>query len=212
MMTLDDVRNVAHQLKRLRVTEVAYLHLGEPFLSKRLAEELQIIREYNPGIRIHTSTNGMFVRTDEQRKAALLFDHIQFSLDGINQEMADRYQRGIDFGKSFSNMKELVRFRNAHDHRRTHIVWKYLLFRWNESRKYLLTALDMARDAGVDEIWFERTVSPFYGLPWRSYLGFNRDLGIAHGNATHVVLRDEASDPLEAPEPDEEVALVESLA
>jgi radical SAM family protein len=201
-MSLDDVRKVAEDLQRIGVEEITFHNLGEPFLSKRLLEELTIIRECNPGVRLQVSTNGMFVDTDRKREAALLFDHIQFSLDGIDQDMVARYQRGLDFDKVFRNLKNLVAYRDAGNHSRPRIVWKYLLFRWNERRKYRLSAIDMAREAGVDELWFEKTVSPFYGLPWRSYLGFNRDLGVDRGFARHVIFREEPS-PTPAVEPPE---------
>ena len=57
--------------------------------------------------------------------------------------------------------------------------------------------MELAREAGVDELWFEKTVSPFYGLPWRSHLGFNRDLGVDHGYARHVILRDAPASAVE---------------
>ncbi len=195
-MSLDDVRRVAQELQQAGVREVAYLNLGEPFLSKRLRGELEIIRQWNPGIKINTSTNGVLVSTDRQREAALLFDHIQFSLDGINQETASRYQRKTDFGRVYENMKQLVAFRDERGLTRPRIIWKYLLFRWNERRRQMLTAVDLARAANVDELWFERTVSPFYGLPWRSYLGFNRDIGDHDEGERRIVFR-EASDPAE---------------
>ena len=201
-MSLDDVRKVAGDLRRIGVEKITFHHLGEPFLSKRLLEELTVIRECNPDVRLQVSTNGMLVDTDRKREAALLFDHIQFSLDGIDQDMAARYQRGLDFDTVFRNLKNLVAYRDAGNHPRPRIVWKYLLFRWNERRKYRLNAIELAREAGVDELWFEKTVSPFYGLPWRSFLGFNRDLGVDRGFARHVIFREEAT-PAPAVEPPE---------
>ena len=210
-MSSDDVRKVAEDLQRIGVEEITFHNLGEPFLSKRLLDELTVIRECNPGVRLQVSTNGTFVDTAPKRQAALLFDHIQFSLDGIDQDMVSRYQRGLDFEKVLQNLRDLVAYRDAGNHPRPRIVWKYLLFRWNERRKYLLSAIDMARDAGVDELWFEKTVSPFYGLPWRSFLGFNRDLGVDRGFARQVIFREEPS-PAPAVEPPEVLLPVEAGA
>ena len=193
-MSLDDVRKVAQDLRQIGVEEITFHNLGEPFLSARVLEELTIIREHNPGVRLQVSTNGMLVDTDRKREAALLFDHIQFSLDGINQEMVARYQRGLDFATVYQNMKDLVAYRDSRSLTSPRIVWKHLLFRWNERRKHLLTAIEMARESGVDELWFEKTVSPFYALPWRSHLGFNRDLGVDRGFARHVIFHEEPAD------------------
>ncbi len=206
-MSLDDVRKVAEEMGQIGVEEITFHNLGEPFLSARLLDELTIIRECIPGVRLQVSTNGMLVDTDRKREAALLFDHIQFSLDGINQEMVARYQRGLDFDTVYKNMKDLVAYRDARGRTSPRLVWKYLLFRWTERRKHLLTAIDMARDSGVDELWFEKTVSPFYALPWRSHLGFNRDLGVDHGFARYVTFREES-----AGETSESTLPVEALA
>lgn len=198
-MSLDDVRRVADELAQIGVNEITFHHLGEPFMSDRVLDELTILRDRNPNLRLVVSTNGMFVDTDPKREAALLFDSIYFSLDGIDQKMAARYQRGIQFDRVLQNLTDLVAYRG--DKRSPRIVWKYLLFRWNELRKYQLRAIEMAREAGADEIRFEKTVSPFYGLPWRSHLGSNRDLGVDFGFARHVTLREE---PASAVEPSEQ--------
>jgi pyruvate-formate lyase-activating enzyme len=194
-MSLDDVRRIAEDLGRIGVKVITLHHLGEPFLSKRLLEELTIIRDCNPGVRLQVSTNGMLIDTDRKREAALLFDHIVFSLAGIDQDMASRYQRGLDFDQALRNLRELVAYRDARHNSRPRIVWKYLLFRWNECHKHLLRAIEMAREIRVDELCFEKTVSPWYGLPWRSYLGFNSDLGISHDCDRHVILRDDEPAP-----------------
>ncbi len=188
-MSLDDVRKVAEDLARIGVMEITFHHLGEPFSSGRVLDELTIIRDRNPNLWLVVSTNGMLVDTDQKRKAALLFDRIYFSLDGVDQNMAARYQRGLKFDRVLQNLKDLVAYRGERDSPR--IFWKYLLFHWNERRQYQVRAIELAREAGVDEIRFEKTVSPFYGLPWRSHLGFNRDLGVDFGGARHVILREE---------------------
>ncbi len=189
MMSLEDIKRLAVEMKEIGVDEVTYHHLGEPFISKRLADELKIIREHNPTVRIQVSTNGMLLTTDAHREAAMLFDHIQISLDGINQEMVARYQRGSRFETVYENMKQLVAYRDARGLVRPVICWKYLLFRWTEQRKHQLQAIDMAQAAKVDELWLEPTVSPFYGLPWRTMLGANRDLGVKDGRMRYVPIR-----------------------
>jgi pyruvate-formate lyase-activating enzyme len=185
-MSLDDVRTLASAFERMGVKVITYHHLGEPFLSKHLLDELHIIRDRNPGIRLQVSTNGMLIDTDQKREAALLFDHIQFSLDGINQDMASRYQRGLEFKRALQNLGDLVTYRDARNRIQPRIVWKYLLFRWNEHEAYLSRAIELAREMRVDEVWFEKTVSPLHGLPWRSHLGLRRDY------AKHFILREDS--------------------
>ncbi len=170
-MSLDDVRRVAEQVRDAGIASVAYLNFGEPFLSKNIRQELEILREENPGLRINTSTNAMAIDCDEKREAALLLDRIQISLDGIDQEMVAKYQRGMDFARAYRNMKSLVEYRDARGLSAPVIVWKYLLFWWNDRERHLETAIELGRQAGVDEMFFEKTVSPFYGISWRYRLG-----------------------------------------
>ena len=188
-MTLDDVTRVAEELKCAGVRRIAYLNQGEPFLSKNIGRELRILRETIPDVWINTSTNGQFIDTDEKREAALLIDKMQVSLDGINQRMVNKYQRGLDFDKVFRNLKALIEFRDARDLRRPVVVWKYLLFRHNDRKSYLERAVEMAREANVDQILFEKTVSPFYSVSWRSYLGLCKDIGKAIPGGRVVALR-----------------------
>jgi hypothetical protein len=192
-MSLADVQRVARELDRTGITAIGYLNQGEPFLSPRIRQELEIIRELNPALRISTSTNAMMIDSDEKREAALLMDKIQVSLDGIDQPMAARYQRGIDFEKAFGNMQSLVAYRDARGLRRPIIVWKYLLFRWNERRRYLRQAIEMGRSAGVDEVLFEKTVSPFHALPLRYYLGLLDGVGKRSAWGISVTLREHAA-------------------
>lgn len=189
-MSLDDMRHVADEIRRAGVTAVGLVNLGEPFLSKNVRRELEILRESNPELIINTSTNGMLIDTDEKREAALLLDRMQISLDGIDQRMANRYQRGIDFRRAYGNMRALVEYRDARGLHRPIITWKYLLFRWNDRKEYLRKAIEMGRDAGVDEMLFEKTVSPFYGISWRYYLGLLDDVGRNVGWGIGVTLRE----------------------
>lgn len=196
-MSLDDVRRVAQQVREAGIASVAYLNFGEPFLSRNIRQELEILREENPGLRINTSTNAMLIDCDEKREAALLLDRIQISLDGIDQAMVTRYQRGMDFARAFQNMKSLVEYRDARGAPTPTIVWKYLLFWWNDRKQHLAAAIEMGRDAGVDELFFEKTVSPFYGIAWRYRLGLLNDLGEKSAWGIGVKLR-ECAEPCEA--------------
>lgn len=188
-MSLDDVRRVAGELRDAGVQRVGYLNLGEPFLSPNIRRELEIFREIHPQVWLATSTNGVPLETDDKREAALLLDSLQFSLDGISQEMVNKYQRGTDFERARRNMRDLVAYRDARTRTRPEIIWKYLLFRWNDRRTYLNKAIELAREAGVDRLLFEKTVSPFYGLSWRSYLGWLNDIGDDSLGNRSVVLR-----------------------
>jgi pyruvate-formate lyase-activating enzyme len=163
-LTLEDVEIVARTMAGLGAEHCGFYNLGEPFFSPRVRQELETIRRHNPQIKILTTTNGLLIDTDEKREAALLVDHVLFSLDGVTTPMVRRYQRGGDFDKAYQNLKDLVDFRNRRGLDRPRIEWKYVVFRWNDSRADIRRAVELAQQAGVDAIQFLFARTPVYGI------------------------------------------------
>jgi pyruvate-formate lyase-activating enzyme len=188
-MSPAEIEEVAWQLKAAGVRQIAYLNQGDPFLSARIRQELEIIRRAVPGVRINTSTNGMLLDSDEKREAALLIDDMQFSVDGISQRMVNKYQRGMDFDRARRNLKALVEYRDRRGAKRPFVTWKYLLFCWNDRRRYLRRAIEMAREAGADRILFEPTWSPLYAVSLRYRLGLLAGIGQPCDDGFEVVFR-----------------------
>jgi MoaA/NifB/PqqE/SkfB family radical SAM enzyme len=121
---------------------------------------MRIIREDNPRIKIHISTNGALVKGREKQDAALLCDYIQFSIDGSAQDELAKYQRRGDFAQAYANMAELVRYRDEKGQMNPIIEWKYVVFSWNDSEEQISRAVDMAKKANVDIISFFRGTGP----------------------------------------------------
>ncbi len=177
-LSLGDVEVVAKTLRRMDATICGYSNLGEPFLSPNIRCELEIIRKYNPDIAIDIYTNGSLIDTDEKREAALLADRIVLSLDGVSTEMVNRYQRGGDFDRSYRNLERLVAFRDRRGRTKPSIGWLYVVFRWNDTKRDIQKAVELAEEAGVDYIRFRFARTPWYGVSWRFLLSpFFRSLG-----------------------------------
>ena len=170
-LSLADVERVAQEIRG--IASVCYFSLGEPFTSPAIAEELRIIREHNPKVAIVTSTNGVLLDSDRKRDAALMMKQIYISLDGVDEEMIRRYQRGADLARTYRNMKALVAYRNARNLTEPLIEWKYLVFNWNDQRRFIDQAIEMAREAGIDRISFWPTLSPLRGVSARYFLGIS---------------------------------------
>ncbi len=162
-----NLEKVAREIAVMGIKRISFFSLGEPFMSKNIFEEMRIIRKYNPNILILTSTNGVLLDSDEKRRAALLMDEVTFSVDGCSQESLVRYQVGSDFSKAYDNMCRLVDLRNRTDGASTVIMWKYVVFNWNDSAHYLERTRELAEKAGVDVLHFTFTLNPFFGISWR---------------------------------------------
>jgi len=188
-LSLADLQEVSRTLARLGATFCAYYNLGEPFASPTILAELEILRQHNPQLEIFSSTNGLLLDDDQKQQAALLMDHLVFSIDGISTPMVQRYQRGGDFDRAYENLRALVARRNAQGRRRPLIAWKYVVFRWNHHPRTIRRALEMAELAGVDyfQLTFART--PLTGVSWRFHFSpFYRRLAPREGRFRNVRL------------------------
>ncbi len=168
-MSLDDMRIASKAISECGIEGVQFFNLGEPFLSPDFGKQIKILLDDNPELRINTSTNGILLDTDEKREAALLMNHLSFSIHGASQESLCRYQRGGDFAKAYDAMKLMAEYRNSRNRLYPKITWNYVLFRWNDSEALILRALNMARKAKIDNLVFVRAVTPFYAISWRSF-------------------------------------------
>ena len=188
-MELDKLSRMADLVSELGLRELYYLNLGEPFLSPNIGKELPLLREKNPNCRIVISTNGIILNNDTRREAALSASHIFFSIAGISDVMLKKYEHYGNYEKAYNNMKALVEYRNARGLSKPLLEWKYLLFNWNDQRRTIERAIELARAAGVDAISFWPTNNPYYGWSWRYRLGMLNDIGVACWKGREVDFR-----------------------
>lgn len=159
-MTLEDMEVVAKIIRDVGIAEINFHNLGEPFISDTFAQEIALLRKYNPDLRMYMSTNGVLIDTDDKVKASVEFHHLYFSIDGPNQEILVTYQVGGDFDKSYANLKRVVDERNRQGKTTPTIEWKYVVFNWNDADEHIIGAIDLAREAGVDLISFMKGGAP----------------------------------------------------
>src|SRR5438105_4844451 len=112
-MDLDKLAQMADLVSELKLEQLFYLNLGEPFLSPNVGKELPLLRQKNPNCRIVISSNAIILNNDVRREAALSSSHIFFSVAGIDDAMLKKYEHYGSFEKAYANMKALVEYRNA---------------------------------------------------------------------------------------------------
>ena len=172
-MALEHVENITLQLKDMGVQQIFLFNLGEPFLSKNILQEVKAIKRIHPDAIIGLSTNCLLLNTDEKREAAFLCDWIHVSLDGCSQETASKFQAGTNFETAFLNMENLVKYCRDKGEVRPDIIWKYVVFNWNDRSEFITKALSMAKDIQVDSIMFAPSRTPYFGTSLRFKLSMH---------------------------------------
>jgi sulfatase maturation enzyme AslB (radical SAM superfamily) len=190
-MSLDNTWKVAEIIRSHGIKRLSLFNLGETFAAPDIVDQLRIIRKRNPNLFIFISTNGSLLSTPKRREAAMLANHLVFSIDGIDDYTVNKYQRTASFSKMYRNMRKLVEHRNRKGDNKLKIEWKYVLFNWNDREKTIIQAIELARSAGVDSISFWPTKSPLYGISWRYYLKkFYKTIGESTWKGREVIIGD----------------------
>jgi hypothetical protein len=125
---------------------------GENWAHKDSAKMIRYAKAQNPHCFAMTSTNGHYFHTPKQREDALFsgIDAIIFSVDGATQKSYEQYRVHGNFQRVYDDMKALVAERDRLHVSWPKIVWRYILFPWNDSDAEMDLARRMAKDAGVD--------------------------------------------------------------
>ena len=138
---------------------------GEIFVNPESYEILRRIRKELPEVFILFHTNGVLLDNKEKRSAVIeTADQVIFSIDGATSGTYLKYRKGGDFEKAFRNMSDLISERDRSGKKYPLVDWKYLVFRWNSSRRELKHARKLAQEAGVDRLIFMPTIRPFWGI------------------------------------------------
>jgi len=132
---------------------VDFFNYGEPFLYRQLVDALRHLKRRRAGIIVNVSTNGIPI-AEETEDAIIdeqLVDWVLFSIDGVDPRTYAFYRAA---GSLQTAWRHLLRFNRKARSSGVHVVWQYLVFRWNDTDRELRRALDLARRNGLT-LWFE---------------------------------------------------------
>ena len=135
---------------------------GESFVNPRAYDMIAYAKQRFPHLFVYASSNGLLFDRPKRREALLRsgLDEIVFSIDGARPESYARYRVKGDLGKVLHNLAECVELKRKLGVDRPQIIWRYILFRWNDSDQEMREALDRARELGVDRFYWEITDHP----------------------------------------------------
>ena len=154
------------------LTRLDFFNYGEPFVHPQAVEMIEYVKEKYRHIYLYTSTNGLMLDVEKiKRLIQSGMDEITFSVDGPDQETYARYRRGGDFNKVLETMSTFVAERNKLGREVPFINWRYILFKWNDSKTLMKRAIKLAEKIGIDRFTWEITDHPQEALSEKYQIG-----------------------------------------
>ena len=159
-LPLESFKKVIDEIGKHLSTLLFYID-GENYLHPDAMKMTQYAKQVNPKLQIITSTNGLlFSGTDRQIEFVRSgVDSVIFSIDGAYQESYSRYRRGGNFNTALNNMRGVIE-QKQNLGINLNVVWRYILFKWNDSDEEMDHARSLASEIGVDSlIWLVTTTA-----------------------------------------------------
>ncbi|MGD2090139.1 MAG: radical SAM protein [Candidatus Aminicenantes bacterium] len=143
-----------------RIHSIRLFNYGETFLHSGAIEFCDFLTSSNPGIRLIIATNILPLDNNEKIKNLIKAqpNALFVSLHGTNQDSVSKYMGpNADFQQALNIMKKIVTLRSQMGYEAPLVVWKYILFNWNDSDEEMQLAKSLAKEYGIDFIGFEIT-------------------------------------------------------
>ena len=146
LFKLDKYKEVVDVISRWAQT-VRLFAWGEPLLNKSFIEMIRYASQNPYKMRTFTNVN-LNVITDEQIKGLLTsnLDILHASIDGVTQEVYEKYRVGGNLEAVFNNLKKLIAAKELYKSN-TKIKWAFIVNKYNEHQ--VEEAKRMARDFGI---------------------------------------------------------------
>ena len=127
---------------------IQFWNQGEPFVHPDFLDIVAYAKSM--GIACMTSTNGHFLKSEDQVQAVLDsgLDEIIVSLDGVDQTTYEAYRVGGDYQTVLDGINRLVQAKKQAGKKRPLIHMQYLVMKHNEA--YVSQILETGKSLGVD--------------------------------------------------------------
>ncbi len=147
----------------LALKNIRLFNYGETFLHPQAIDFCSAVNAKNSKLNIEIATNGMLLNTSQKRRRILFsgVNSLLFSIHGSSQETTQIYMtRRFNFEKMLMILRELVSVKNTYELKTPRLIWKFLLFSWNDSDEEIKRAIALTRQIGLDGIIFETVGFP----------------------------------------------------
>jgi wyosine [tRNA(Phe)-imidazoG37] synthetase (radical SAM superfamily) len=144
--TLTSLRN-----ERFQIELFDYLGQGDPLMHPEFTKFVELARRIYPESKQRLVTNGNFDYAKTCGSAVL--DEIVVSIDGFFQESYARYRVGGQVTKALQFLEDAAAAASVAKHR-TEVIWKYIVFEWNDTKEELTAAQRYADTLPIEKLQF----------------------------------------------------------
>ncbi|MFC2087987.1 radical SAM/SPASM domain-containing protein [Calditrichota bacterium] len=135
------------------VIQIQLWNQGEPFINKSFLDFVRYAK--TKSCMTQTSTNGHYIRTDEQAEEVIKsgLDQLIFSMDGTNKESYEKYRIGGNFDLVIETLERLARAKKKLKSKTPLIELQFVIFKHNE--KEFDDLIELAKKNNVNRISFK---------------------------------------------------------
>jgi MoaA/NifB/PqqE/SkfB family radical SAM enzyme len=153
LLTRDASHLDAHRFKELvdelrgSLSTVYFYNYGEPFMHPQAEDMLLYLRGACPDAQIVTSTNGIPLAKPHRAKKVVdsQIDAMTFTISGVRQETYERYHARGQVGLALQGLQNICEIRDQAARPKPQVIWRYLVFRWNDTERELDAAIALSK-------------------------------------------------------------------
>lgn len=161
-LDLDYLRSwIGADLINIRI--IRFYNYGEPFLHEDAIEFCTALKRSSPATLITVASNGMALRSHADRVRLIHsgIENVVFSIHGGSQKTCEIYMtRAFQFDRVMKILMDLAAIKKQLGREKPELIWKYILFEWNDSDEEIGNAKQLATEIGIDTILFQLTTAP----------------------------------------------------
>jgi radical SAM protein with 4Fe4S-binding SPASM domain len=133
--------------------QVQLWNQGEPFLNKSFLDFVHYANEM--GVMTHTSTNGHFIRTDEDAEKLINsgLDQLIFSMDGTNQQTYEKYRVRGDYQLVMETLERIANAKKRLKSNKPLVELQFLVFKHNQNE--IDHIISMSKKLNLNRISFK---------------------------------------------------------
>lgn len=151
LMSFDFFKKIIDEVG-VYLTHSELYNYGEPFTNPYAADMIRYLKDTNPDVILEMHTNGHFFETNGKRIDIISsgLDVLLFSVDGITQEVYEKYRIGGNLEKVIDAIRGICELKKRMNSDKPKVIFQFILFEHNFHEAPAVS--EFAKALGVDEV------------------------------------------------------------